>query len=63
MFNDRGRLELPVRISARLRPGVAAIPWGWWGVGAGVNALTNDEQTDWGGGVAYSDTLVEITAV
>ena len=63
VFNDRGRLELPVRISTRLRPGVAAIPWGWWGVGAGVNALTNDEQTDWGGGVAYSDTLVEVTAV
>ena len=63
IFNDRGALELPVRISDRLRPGVAAIPWGWWGDKHAVNLLTNDEQTDWGGGIAFSDTLVEVAAV
>jgi len=61
--NDRGRLDLPARISDRLRPGVVAVPWGWWGAENTVNVLTNDRQTDWGGGVAYSDTLVEVEPV
>jgi anaerobic selenocysteine-containing dehydrogenase len=58
--NDRARLELPARISRRVRPGVVAAPWGWWGKEHNVNALTNDTLTDWGGGVAYFDTLVEV---
>jgi anaerobic selenocysteine-containing dehydrogenase len=60
-------LQVPVKVTERLRPGVVAIPWGWWGAshadGIGANALTNDTLTDWGGGVAYSDTLVAITPV
>jgi anaerobic selenocysteine-containing dehydrogenase len=60
VWNDRGELTLPVRISNRLRPGVAAIPWAWWGEEANVNILTNATPTDWGGGVAYFDTLVEV---
>ena len=28
-----------------------------------ANSLTNDTLTDWGGGVAYSDTLVQVQAV
>ncbi len=59
VWNQRGHLELPARISDRLRPGVAAIPWGWWGREANVNILTNDAPTDWGGGVAYFDTRVQ----
>lgn len=59
--NDRSTLKLPARLSTRLRPGVVAIPWGWWGEGANVNMLTNDTLTDWGGGVAYFDTLVEVS--
>jgi anaerobic selenocysteine-containing dehydrogenase len=66
VFNDRASLELVVRISARLRPGVVVIPFGWWTAqhadGKVANALTNDTLTEWGGGVAYSDTLVQITA-
>ncbi len=62
--NDRALLRLPVRISTRLRPGVVAIPWGWWQHqhidGRAANSLTNDTLTDWGGGVAFSDTLVAI---
>jgi anaerobic selenocysteine-containing dehydrogenase len=58
--NDRATLRLPAQISTRLRPGVVAVPWGWWGEEANVNALTNDTLTDWGGGVAYFDTLVEV---
>lgn len=64
VFNDRATMELPVRITTRLRPGVVAIPFGWWRdhhVDHQIaNSLTNDTLVDWGGGVAYSDTLVEV---
>jgi len=66
VWNDRAALELRVLVSDRVRPGVAAIPFGWWrrqhGDGPTANALTNDTLTEWGGGVAYSDTLVEVGA-
>ena len=62
--NDRGTLCLEARVSGRLRPGVVAVPFGWWadqhGERATANALTSDTDTDWGGGVAFSDTLVEV---
>ena len=64
VWNDRATVELPVRITDRLRPGVAVIPFGWWMTqhpdGRVANSLTNDTLTEWGGGVAYSDTLVQI---
>jgi anaerobic selenocysteine-containing dehydrogenase len=67
IFNDRASLELPVKITQRLRPGLASIPWGWWRHqhpdGKVANSLTNDTLTEWGGGVAYSDTLVQIERV
>jgi anaerobic selenocysteine-containing dehydrogenase len=59
IWNERAELTLRARLSNRLRPGVVLIPWGWWMDAAHANALTNDTLTDWGGGVAYSDTLVE----
>lgn len=59
IWNDRGELTLMAKISSRLRPGVGAIPFGWTVKAAHANALTNDALTDWGGGVAYFDTLVE----
>jgi anaerobic selenocysteine-containing dehydrogenase len=67
VHNDRASLTVPVQISDRLRPGVVAIPFGWWREhhmdGKVANSLTNDTLTDWGGGVAYSDTLVQIRPV
>jgi anaerobic selenocysteine-containing dehydrogenase len=49
-----------------LRPGVAAVPFGWWGGQHGddvtANSFTNDTLTEWGGGVAYNDTLVQVAA-
>jgi anaerobic selenocysteine-containing dehydrogenase len=67
VFNDRASLELPVKISRRVRPGLASIPWGWWRNhhpdGHVANDLTNDTLTEWGGGVAYSDTLVQVEAL
>ncbi|MDQ3390612.1 MAG: molybdopterin-dependent oxidoreductase [Actinomycetota bacterium] len=66
VWNDRSSLDLPVRVSARLRPGVVAIPFGWWmnhhPDGKVANSLTNDTLTEWGGGVAFSDTLVQLAA-
>ncbi len=64
VWNDRASVEVPVKITERLRPGVVAIPFGWWSAahpdGKVANSLTNDTLTDWGGGVAYSDTLVQV---
>ena len=66
VFNDRGSLEVPARVTDRLRPGLVSIPWGWWSRhhpdGMVANSLTNDTLTEWGGGVAFYDTLVEVTA-
>jgi anaerobic selenocysteine-containing dehydrogenase len=67
VWNDRASVVVPVKISRRLRPGVAAIPFGWWSRhhadGKVANSLTNDTLTEWGGGVAYSDTLVQVEPV
>ncbi len=64
VWNDRASVAVPVRVTERLRPGVVAIPFGWWSRhhpdGNVANTLTNDTLTEWGGGVAYSDTLVQI---
>ena len=64
VFNERGELHLPARVSDRVRPGVVAVPWGWWSEhhddGATANELTNDELADWGGGVAFYDTRVDL---
>jgi anaerobic selenocysteine-containing dehydrogenase len=64
VWNDRASVELPVRVTDRLRPGLAVIPFGWWMTqhpdGRAANSLTNDTLTEWGGGVAFSDTLVQI---
>lgn len=62
VFNQRGEMSLPAKVSERVRPGVVAVPFGWWGAAA-ANRLTNDTLTDWGGGVAYCDTYVEVEAV
>ncbi len=64
VWNDRASVTVPVKVTARLRPGVVSIPYGWWMAhhpdGRAANALTNDTLTDWGGGVAFWDTLVEV---
>jgi anaerobic selenocysteine-containing dehydrogenase len=62
VWNDRGSLTVPARIGTLVREGVVAVPFGWWAdaEGASANSLTNDAPTDWGGGVAYSDTLVQV---
>jgi anaerobic selenocysteine-containing dehydrogenase len=67
VWNDRGSLTLTARIGARLRPGLVAVPFGWWSAQHGelgtANSLTNDTLTDWGGGVAFGSTRVEVAPV
>jgi anaerobic selenocysteine-containing dehydrogenase len=64
VWNDRGSLTLTARVGTRLRPGVVAVPFGWWSQEHGehgtANSLTNDTLTDWGGGVAYGSTRVDV---
>lgn len=60
VHNARGALELPVRVSGRVRPGVVGIAFGWWGDAAAVNVLTPDAPADLGGGVAYYSARVAI---
>lgn len=62
--NDRGELRLRARLTGRVRPGVVAIPFGWWDRQhpdrCAANTLTSDRLADAGGGIAFSDTLVEV---
>ena len=64
VVNERGEMLLPVKISTRLPVGVVAVPFGWWDHShankSNVNDLTSDAHTDWGGGVSYHDTLVQV---
>ena len=67
VFNDRASLLATARVSesaSRVRPGLVIVPFGWVGErtddGNTVNMLTSDTATDWGGGVAFYDTLVEV---
>ena len=65
VHNDRGSLSVKVRVSDRVRPGVCALPFGWWASlspgGASANALTRDGIADLGGGGDFHDTLVEVS--
>jgi len=63
--NERGEVSAVCRISTRVRPGVAWMPFGGLRDAAGrrqsVNALTPEEPTDWGGGSGLYDAFVEVT--
>ena len=62
--NDRGNVDMQVRIGERVRPGLVAMPSGWWASrspgGASANTLTADGLSDLGGGGDFHDTLVEV---
>ena len=69
VFNDRGSIEVIARVPAspRSHRGTVIVPFGWtWSKtrdGQTVNVLTSDAPTDWGGGVAFFDTLVDVELV
>ncbi|MQA83587.1 MAG: molybdopterin-dependent oxidoreductase [Streptosporangiales bacterium] len=64
VYNDRGAVTLPARVEDGVRPGVVAMPFGWWSSltpdGSSANALTSDGLSDLGGGGDWHDTLVEV---
>ena len=67
VFNDRGAMMIPARLTERLMPGVAILPAGAWyapdekGVdrGGSANVLTRDEPSP-GGAFAYNTVLIQI---
>jgi anaerobic dimethyl sulfoxide reductase subunit A len=68
VFNDRGEIAVPARVTERIMPGVVDLPHGAWyspdanGLDRGgcANVLTNDEYTP-GGSFTYNTVLVEVT--
>jgi anaerobic selenocysteine-containing dehydrogenase len=62
--NERGEVRAVCRVSERVRPGVAWMPFGGFTDAAGkrvsVNVLTPEEPTDWGGGSGLYDAFVEV---
>jgi anaerobic selenocysteine-containing dehydrogenase len=62
VHNERGELRLAARVGDAVRPGVVAVPHGWWTNRAGgtANALTSDGLSDLGGGGDFYGTRVEV---
>ena len=60
--NPRGELVLTARVGDFARPGVVAIPHGFWRSlsGAAANDLTSDGLADRGGGGDFYSTRVEV---
>jgi anaerobic selenocysteine-containing dehydrogenase len=67
IHNERGAVEIKVRVGDRVRPGVVAMPSGWWASlspgGVSANALTADGLSLWAGGGDFHDTYVEVEKV
>jgi anaerobic selenocysteine-containing dehydrogenase len=67
VWNGRGEVRAVCSVSERVRPGVAWMPFGGFmdagGTRRGVNALTAEEPTDWGGGSGLYDAFVEVAPV
>jgi anaerobic selenocysteine-containing dehydrogenase len=63
VHNERGELVLTARVGGGVRPGVVAIPHGWWRSlsGGAANDLTSDGLTHPGGGGDFYGTRVEVT--
>jgi anaerobic dimethyl sulfoxide reductase subunit A len=68
VFNDRGEMRIPCRVTPRIMPGVVAIPQGaWWkpdadGIdrGGSVNVLTSERWTPYAFGNAQHTIMVEV---
>ena len=63
VFNDRGAIELTVKLSASLPAGVVAARLDWAKLhpeGVNINALTSERLTDIGGGPTFYSVLVEV---
>ena len=71
IFNDRGTVRLPARVTPRLMPGVVTIPQGAWykpevingkvvDVGGCINTLTNHRPSPYAKGNAQHNILVDV---
>ena len=61
VFNDRGSLEVAVRVDPTLRAGCVSMTNGWWiSEGGTVNFLSLGRETDMGHGAAFHDNLVQV---
>jgi len=61
VWNDRGRIELTVRVTPGIRPGVVHVLEGWChGGDPDVNALTAEGVTDMNHGATFYECLVEV---
>jgi anaerobic dimethyl sulfoxide reductase subunit A len=68
VFNDRGEMRLPCRVTARIMPGVVAIPQGaWWtpadtgiDVRGSINVLTSERWTPLAYGNAQHTVMAEL---
>ena len=61
VWNDRGRIELVVRVTPGIRPGVVHVLEGWCHEGdPDVNALTAEGITDMNHGATFYECLVEV---
>lgn len=69
VYNERGSMTLRAHVGddVRVRDGMVSIPFGWsidrTHDGQTVNMLTTSAPADWGGGVAFYDTVVWIDKV
>jgi anaerobic selenocysteine-containing dehydrogenase len=61
VFNERGSVEIELRLDHSLRPGCVVVHNGWWlSEGGGVNLLSAARETDMGHGAAFHDNAVEV---
>lgn len=64
IFNERGEIFARASVGEIIKPGVINVCEGWWNcTGAGVNALSDDRETDIGHGAAFHNCLVEAVKV
>ena len=71
VYNPRGALVLPCRITARILPGVVDIPQGaWWqpdaaglDIGGNINVLTSSRWTPFAFGSAQHTLMVEVEKI
>jgi len=66
VWNDRGAIELVATISDRVRAQLVSVPFGWpleASGGVSCNTLTSDVSTDFGGGSAFHDNLVQVALI
>jgi anaerobic selenocysteine-containing dehydrogenase len=61
VFNERGSIELEVRVDHGVSAGCAVVHNGWWlQEGGGVNRLSCARETDMAHGAAFHDNAVEV---